>query len=177
MDTTSEFILGELLGLLGKDKPQGAPSGGEEFPKAWQLSLQGCGMRLFLGPFRGLVPSFMTTKPWQSGHQHIDFHVKRGLRSISNRELDPPHERESVIKMTMRQTNNEVQIRDQAIQTMMAAQNTLPRLLCNTIFCLSRHLEIWERLRAEVTSLGPEPLTVEEARKFKFLRNVLSECK
>ena len=49
-------------------------------------------------------------------------------------------------------------------------------LLPNTLFCLSRQPDIWDRLRAEVACVRPDALTIEEARKFQLLRNVPNEC-
>ena len=59
---------------------------------------------------------------------------------------------------------------------MMGAQDTLPMLLCNTLFCLSRSPGVWNRLRAEVGAVSSDALAIEEARKYKLLRNILSEC-
>ena len=87
---------------------------------------------------------------------------------------DHPKDRHSVINTLASQTSDRIEIRNQAIQPMTGAQDTLPMLLSNTLFCLSRHSAIWDRLRAEVACVGPGALTIEEARKFQLLRNILN---
>lgn len=59
---------------------------------------------------------------------------------------------------------------------MTGAQDTLPMLLSNTLFCLSRQPGIWDHLPAEVACVGPDALTIEEARMFQLLRNIPNEC-
>lgn len=59
---------------------------------------------------------------------------------------------------------------------MTGAQDTLPMLLSYTLSCLSRQPDIWDRLRAEVACVGPDALTIEEARTFQLLRNIPNEC-
>lgn len=48
---------------------------------------------------------------------------------------------------------------------MTGAQNTLPMLLSNTLFCLSRQPDIGDRLRAEVACVGPDALTIGRGKK------------
>jgi len=49
---------------------------------------------------------------------------------------------------------NRIEIRNQIIQEMMAAQNTTAVLISNTFFLLSRSPAIWERLRDETASVS-----------------------
>ena len=170
-------MLGESLGLLQKRDPKGIPVSGETFLKAWQLSLLGCGMRMFFGPFRALIPKSMTTNQWQIAHKYFDYYVDKALVAKDQEKQDSLGDRHNVIDATLHLTKDRLELRNQAIQAMMGAQDTLPMLLCNTLFCLSRNPSVWERLQAEVASVGPDALTIEEARKFKLLRNILSECR
>ena len=176
VENASQFVLGESLGLLSEDEPKDIPVSGEAFSKAFQLSLMGCGLRMFLGLFRILVPRSITTQQWQIVHKFFDFYVDKALLRMTNEEPDPLQKRPSVLNTLVHQTTDRHEIRNQAIHAMVAAQDTTPTLLSNTLFCLSRSPDVWDRLRAEVASVGANTLTIEEATNFELLRNILNEC-
>ena len=133
-------------------------------------------MRMFFGPFKFLIPQSMTTKPWQTVHQVFDYFTEKTLRATRQQEDELPGGQLSVMETLTLQTRDKLEIRNQALHAMMGAQDTVPMLVSNTLFCLSRNSEIWGRLRAEVASVTPDTLTIEEARKSKLLRHILSEC-
>lgn len=62
---------------------------------------------------------------------------------------------------------------------MMAAQDTISVLISNTLFLLSRHPAIYERLREEALSIDLDVslLLFDNLKEFKFLSNVSKECK
>ena len=115
---------------------------------------------MFLGHFRVLIPRSMTTKQWQVVHRFFDFYVDNALLGTKDKKQDHLKDRHTVINMLVHQTSDRLEIRNQAIQAMKGAQDTLPMLLSNTLFCLSRHPDIWGRLRAEVACVGPEAYKV-----------------
>ena len=119
----------------------------------------------------------MTTKPWQIVHEVFDSYVDEALVSQKKGKEHRLKDHQNVVETLVQQTDDRIEIRNQAIHAMLGAQNTLPVLLSNTLFCLSRHPDIWYRLRAEVASVGSDPLSIEETKHFRLLRNVLNECK
>ena len=152
------------------------PLDAESFPRVFQQSLLGCGLRMLLGPLRFLVPSSLTTKPWRAIHEFFDFYIENALlaKSIPDpKAIIRPH---NVMDMLAQETNDRREIRNQAIQAMIAAQDTLPTLLCNTLFCLSRSPDVWARLVEEVKHVKIVPLSIEEATRLPLLRNILREC-
>ena len=134
-------------------------------------------MRMFLGPFRFLIPKSKTVEPWRIVHQLYDFYTQKTMAETTQVEGKPLKGQSSVLETLAVQTRDKLEVRDNALHAMMGAQDTLPMLLCNTLFCLSRHPEVWARLREEVSSASPDPLTIDEVRKYKLLRNILSECR
>ena len=121
-----------------------------------------------------LVPRSATVEHWQVVHKVIDFYVDQALRdAIENPEQD----RRNLMDGLVHQTSERHEIRNQIIQSMMTAQDTIASLVSNTVFLLSRSPDIWERLQDEAASAGSNPLTLEDTRKFNLLRNVLNECK
>ncbi|KAL9619343.1 MAG: hypothetical protein Q9160_006023 [Pyrenula sp. 1 TL-2023] len=172
VDSATQFIIGKPLGLLTGDEPTDVPVTGEAFLKAFQLSLRGCGIRMFLGPFRSLVPKSATVEHWKIVHKFVDFFVGKALQHT---EEKVPQEHRSLLNGLIGQTNDKIELRNQTIQGLMAAQDTTALLVGNTMLLLSRNPNIWTRLRAEVASAGPTPLTLEDTKKYKLLRNVLHE--
>lgn len=177
VDSATRFVLGESLGLLSKDEPKGIPISGEDFLKAFMASLRGCGLGMFLGSFRILIPRSMTTQQWQIVHKVFDYYVDKALLGRTNGGQDLPKDRQCMIDTLVHQTGDRLEIRNQSIQAMIGAQDTLPMLLSNTLLCLSRNPTVWDRLRDDVALIGSEALTIEEARKPQLLRNILNECK
>lgn len=102
-----------------------------------------------------------------------------------NNEQKHPHtqvgglNQKTLLRGLVKETDNRIQIRDNALQAMMAVQDTTPILLSNTMFLLSRNLEIYERLRDEVQSmdLEPSPHLYDKLRDSRFLHNIINECK
>ncbi|KAL9113577.1 MAG: hypothetical protein Q9227_002315 [Pyrenula ochraceoflavens] len=172
VDSATQFIIGQPLGMMAGDEPPDAPVKGKAFLKAFRLSLRGCGIRMYLGPFRVFLPRSATADHWKVVHQFIDFFVENALGDTKD---DTSGERHSLMDGLISQTNDKIEIRNQVIQGMMAAQDTSASLLSNTVFLLSRNPGIWARLRAEVVFAGPAPLTLEDTKKSKLLRNILHE--
>ena len=177
MDTSARFVVGESLGLLHKDEPKDLPVSGEAFLKAFRKSILACGLSMKLGPFRILMPRSLTTKHWRIVHQFFDSFVDRALKAVANGEPDPLKQRHTVINAAAQQTTDRVEVRNQGIQIMLAALDTVPVLVCNTLFCLSRNPDIWDRLRVEVATVRPDTLTIDETRKLKLPYNILYECR
>lgn len=144
------------------------------FLKAWQLSLRSCSIRNSLGLLRFLTSKSASTEQWQKIHDLIDFHITQRL----DERLAKPDERQpSLLDHLIDQTRDTLEIRNQIIQGMMAAQDTTSILISNTIFLLSRHPVIWRRLREEQASVDLEFFNSESAKRPGLLLNVLHECK
>ena len=167
-------MLGHPLGMLNSDVLAESPVDGKSFLRAWQLSLRACSIRTALGIFRFIISKHESVDQWQIVHQLIEFHIDRALQG-EDRRAENRHR--SLLEHLIQQTNDKVEIRNQIIQGMMAAQDTTSILISNTIFLLSRDPTIWERLRAEVASISSDALIGENLRNFKLLHNVLYECK
>ncbi|KAI9705363.1 MAG: hypothetical protein M1820_005193 [Bogoriella megaspora] len=172
VDTASLFIFGQSLGVLTGSKHADLPYNGKAFSKAFMLSLKSCGMRNVLGILSVFLPKSATSDQWQIVHNFVDSLIDRGQRpsGMETREAS-----RSLLNQLLKQMEDKVGIRNQAIQGMMASQDTTAMLVSNTLFLLSRHPDVWQRLKSEVAAVTSNALTVEETRKFKLLRNVLNE--
>lgn len=185
MDTSTRFLLGQSLSALAGDEQAHSPIDGKTFLQAFQLSLRSCGIRIALGPFRCLMSKSTSVMQWQIVHEFIDFYVDRALQHVKSQvstkreqsfDQTTNHHHRSLLDGVAEQTDDRVHIRNQIIQGMTAAQDTTAVLISNTIFLLSRSPAIWERLQAETASVGSQPLTLEDTKSFRLLRNILYEC-
>ena len=167
------FIVGKDLGILSGVDPEGVPVDGRSFLDAFQLSLGACGIRMFLGIFRVLLPPSVTTRNWQVVHKVVDYHVNRVLNGAQT----PKEDSNSLLGELAHQTGDRMELRNHAIHGMMASQDTTAMLVSNTLFLLSRNPIIWDRLRSEVCSDSSAVLRLEDIKRFKLLHNILNEGK
>lgn len=166
--------------MLASGEASDSPVDGKAFLKAFQLSLRSMGIRLYLGPLRFMLPKSAGTLHWQVVHEFIDFYVDRALQTIKSEAKDSSHNvqarHRSLLDVLAEQTPDRIEIRNQIIQGMMAAQDTTAILISNSLFLLARNPAVWERLRNETTRAGSKTLTPEDIKGFNLLRNILHEC-
>ena len=165
--------MGYPLGALNNDTLADIPVDGKAFLRAWQLSLRSCSMRNMMGLSRFLMSKSDSVDQWRIVHQLIDFHINEALGTKSRNAADNHN---SLLYHLLQQTDDKIDIRNQIMQVMMASQDTTSVLISNTVFLLSRHLNVWNRLRDEVGSTNPNNLTSEGIKKFRLLRHMLYEC-
>lgn len=167
------------------------------FLRAFQTVLKGLEVRIVLGRLRVLLPQREWASSCRITHRYIDYYINKAALLHNRRRQDefPNAEAESqngssadesiatkprsrsLLQGLMEQTDDRIEIRNQIIQAMMAAQDTTSVLLSNTIFLLSRHLSVWTRLRSEILSLDcATSLTLPVLNSLSFLRKVLQEC-
>ena len=173
-DTSTQFLLGHPLGMLNVNASSNDPVDGKSFLRAWQLSLRSCSIRNSLGILRFMMSKSETVHQWQIVHRLIEFHIDRALGNI---DFNDENNHRSLLENLLEQTRDKVEIRNQIIQGMMAAQDTTSVLISNAIFLLSRNPNVWERLRAEVASVNSALMTAEDTTKFRFIHHILHECK
>lgn len=170
------------------------------FLRAFQTVLKGLEIRIVLGRLRVLLPQ----REWKSScritHRYLDYYINKAasLHNYRQKDQSPPkvevkhqinslsavdddigakQRPRSLLQGLMEQTDDKIEIRNQIIQAMMAAQDTTSVLLSNTIFLLSRHPSVWTRLRSDILSLDSTvPLTLSMLNSLSFLRKVLHEC-
>ncbi|KAF2234769.1 cytochrome P450 [Viridothelium virens] len=172
VDTSATFLLGEPLGVLGNTTASGAPLDGLSFHKHFMLSLRAIGIRLKSRWLRFIGPQKESVIHWQLVHEYIDFFVNRSIKMTSDDHKVPPT---SLVQALAQQTNDRKFMRTQTIQGMIAAADTTPLLISNTVFLLARHPEVFARLRSEVANITSKPMSLEDTKQSSFLRNILRE--
>lgn len=173
MDSATEFLLGESTESLTKRSTEGFS---ESFTRGQNyiahMSRWGWWARLF-----------PANKEWKHDqklvHDFVDYYVEKGLAKRSQLLTEKSNADKSgryvFIDELVRQTTDKVQIRSELLNILLAGRDTTASLLTNLWFVLAKRSDIWEKLQAEIATLGGEIPTYEELRNLKYLRALMNE--
>lgn len=158
----------------------------EAFLKAFEHPMLGSGVQIALGPFKFLY-QFMDPK-WREScrtiHLFTDRYVKRALdnrrrsgsKTLSDVESIAPYRQPYCLLFGIaEQTEDQLKLRNEILQAMMAAQETTAALISNVFFLLSRNQPVYQRLREEIFTLSETDLSQEKLQNMPYLSNVLKE--
>ncbi|KAM0129663.1 hypothetical protein ACHAP3_007692 [Botrytis cinerea] len=141
----------------------------------------GMGFSFMIGSFKFPVPKSLTTVAHKQAYDYIDVFVNKALgttREETTMKTNPhlPMQK-SLLEGLAKQTDDRIEIRQNIIQGMMAAQGTTYVLISNTLFLLSRNPELYQRLRDEVEYLDLEASSqlFGSLRDHVFLQNIPRE--
>ena len=146
----------------------------------------GSGFRIALGRFKFLWRSSKWLKSCRITHRFAESYVDKAVEYRKNlasgegstgsgKDRDRKHK--TLLYAMAEQTEDRMVLRNEILQALMAAQETTAVLISNVLFLLSRHPNVWEKLREEVASLENEELNMDLLLSLKYLRNVLDESK
>lgn len=180
LDATTLFLFGESIGSLSGKNPIHA----QGFLEAFETGFSGAGLRIALGPFKVLISNSKWLEACKTTHRFADYYIEKAIQYRHEHLAGPEsplkdgHTRSRILLYNMaEQTDDRIDLRNQIIQALMAAQGTTANLLSNVFFLLARQPEVWQKLRMEVESLKQAKLNFEQLAKMKYLRNVLYESK
>ncbi|RDA84666.1 hypothetical protein CP532_3523 [Ophiocordyceps camponoti-leonardi (nom. inval.)] len=83
--------------------------------------------------------------------------------------------RYSLVEELARESNDAERIRSQLIHVLFASRETTGSLLTNMWFFLARRPDVWQKLQAEVASLGGQQPSHKQVEGLKYLRAVIDE--
>lgn len=175
LDFTTEFLFGESCESL-------TPSPNKEvmrFLGAFHYGQAGIGKRTQL-PYLSI---FTTDKKFREAvkiaRDFVDTYVERAaLRSASVKEPSPkPRKKYVLVDELIRTHSDRTDIRNQLLNTFLAAHDTTAVLITNVFFNLARHPSVYAQLRAEILPLGPSALLDADTLKARlpYLHTVVTE--
>ncbi|KAF7902617.1 hypothetical protein EAF00_002520 [Botryotinia globosa] len=178
----SLFVGTSMKFILGVTPRPGADGRSDEvaaFLKAFQKSFIGMGLSFMLGPLQFLIPKSMKYEAYKEVQSYLDSLIETEISAeneASGSHFNGSNPR-SLLQGLIKETDDRIEIRDNALQGMMAVQDTTPVLLSNTLFLLSRNPKVYDRLRDEVQSLDLEESQhlYDKLRCLSFLHNVINE--
>ena len=153
--------------------------------KAVDDCMFGTGLRIAFGRFKFLLPKRRLLERCEVVHRFVDRYVDKALKyreSFLAREKEGLCEKDgnlitgrNLLYTMAEQTGDRIRLRSEAIQGMMAAQETTAVLISNVFFNLARYPGIWNRLRNEVLLLEGRRLDIDTLQNMKCLRNIINE--
>ncbi|KAI9658188.1 MAG: hypothetical protein M1831_004035 [Alyxoria varia] len=183
LDTATVFLFGDSFSALKGETSAEA----QQFLDAFDYAMFGSGMQIALGPLKKL---YRDPKWLESCHISQKFAQRYVDKAISYRQSllgrgqsEPPgdrnqeasQQRHTLLRGMAELTDNRVELRNQVLQALMAAQETTAALISNVFFLLARHPPVWQKLRLEVMSIGDRTLDTTVLQDLAYLRKLLNE--
>ncbi|KAH9885955.1 cytochrome P450 [Xylariomycetidae sp. FL2044] len=175
LDMNTLFLFGESIGMLSGTPPSHA----EGFFDAFQAGINGCGLRIALGPLNFLVPKGAWLKACAKVHRFADLYVARAIEyrskidSVENSEAKA--DQRTLLFNMAQKTDDRVLLRNQTVQALMASTETTASLISHVIRNLAANPTVCARVRAEVLALGDGPLDFDQLPRIKSLQHVITE--
>lgn len=197
MDTATEFLFGQSTDCLtrkqanteNKSSKRGERNDDQmrEFTESIQQAQDRIFLHVALGKLAVLTPN--RTFQWhvRRVHDFIDGYVHKALaeHNDSTRNHSEPHDEPSqkkkqpyiFLRALVQDTQDPKQIRDELLNILIAGRDTTASLISNVFLMLSKHPEIWSRLRDEVSFLQRQPPTFDQLQQCKLLRFTINESR
>ncbi|KAH8882506.1 cytochrome P450 [Thozetella sp. PMI_491] len=183
IDTSTEFLFGETMGILNEDEPERS----QAFLDAFHYAQKGTGRRLQLGKFAFLYRDRKYYESIKVAHAFAEYYVDKAIKyrrdhlsaeaekSETVSDGDTPGRRVVLLHDMALETDNREDLRNQILHVFLAGHESSAITIGNAMFQLCRHPEKWETLRTEVLALGTAPLTVDKVKGLKYITNVIKE--
>jgi cytochrome P450 len=175
LDTSTHFLFGESTGCLD---PNVENELSLEFAAAFDRCQSLSDKNFLLVVLDELLPEFLKLgsqfkKDVKMIHNFVDTIISR---SLSRGKVDSePSKTYVFLHELISQTTDIVKIRSELLNVLLAGRDTTASFLSNIWFELSRHPEIWARLRPEVDGLNDELPSFTQLKDMKYLKAVLNE--
>ncbi|KAI0082443.1 cytochrome P450 monooxygenase pc-2 [Panus rudis PR-1116 ss-1] len=199
LDSATEFLFGACVHSLEAELPyptalypQGAStrslSKSEDFARAFSQAQDIISNRLRIGWVWPLFELFedKTAKPMKIVNDYIDPIVKQALdkakreKAMGNGrrpDVDTVEEGETLLDHLVNQTSDFSVVHDETLNILIAGRDTTAGTLTYTIYLLSQHPDVLQRLRREIldTVGHTRRPTYDDVRTMKYLRAVINE--
>ncbi len=137
-------------------------------------------MRIALGPFKFLLRDPKWVKAYEKVHSFVDRYIDSTLESrqagfsAGQKTMSVTHSH-NLLSAMAEQTTDKIELRSEILQALIGAGETTAILVSNVFFALSRHPDVWRKLRNEVLSIGTRELDFDLLQSLHYLRKVLNE--
>ena len=197
MDSSSEYLFGRSVDSQLVDVPN-AHAGSvsleshrlreadNKFVDAFELVSKYTFTRVLLQDLYFLADSLSYRKSLSVMHNWLDNFVKQALQAKKQKiekprplEIQEDKKRLFIDKLAD-VTEDPQELRDGALDLLLAGRNTTASTLCWIVFFLARHPRVYERLRKEVVtefglSESPADINLQRLKSVKYLQWVLNE--
>lgn len=175
MDSATEFLFGESTGvLLGGD----ASVKGEMFSDAFTYAQERIGLEGRVGKVVNLFPNKRYKDSIKFIHEYVGNYVQKAVelrKANFNVEVKKEGQKYVFLEQLASIGVDKKKIQDELMNILLAGRDTTASLLSYTFYILARRPDVFEKLRAEVLSLGSERPTFEQLKSLKYLQYTLNE--
>ncbi|KAF7896194.1 hypothetical protein EAF00_006209 [Botryotinia globosa] len=176
LDTCTQLIFGHSINTLEPGKGQVDT---EKFLAAFDIVLQGIGLRVALGKFAFLQSLDRSLKMARDEvytfiDQQIDRAIERANNPSSPTNSPSPNKRLVLLDELLKTTKDLGLLRPQLLNIFLPARDQTAIAAGNIFFNLARHPEVWNRLKNEASNYDG-PLTYESLKQMKYAKAVVNE--
>jgi hypothetical protein len=180
MDASTEFLFGVSTNSLLESQELLKP-----FSEAFEEAQWGLSLRPRLGAFNYFYTSRKFVSACKVVHSYVDGFVrtcladstgdeKRVLDSSQN-DTPLPKQKYCFLQELARNVREPKELRDHALNVLIAGRDTTAGLLAITFFVLARRPDVWSKLRKSVEELRGQRPTFEQLKEMRYLQFVLKE--
>lgn len=174
MDTTTDFLFGHSANALLSTNQEA-----KHFSEAFAIAMKRTVLRGAFGALMDVIPDKQLRDSCATVHRYVDKLVGEALACMpSPSELEFEPGRYVYLHEMSKSTKDPRELRDHAMQILLAGRDTTASLLAFVFMLLAQHQKIWELLRREVSNeLRGELPTAESLKGLKYLHWVINEGK
>ncbi|KAH0162660.1 cytochrome P450, partial [Aureobasidium melanogenum] len=174
LDSATEFLFGQSVGAQGA----GHDSEADRFQRAFDFAQHQMPDRNRLGVMNLFIPNAKFNAACKVVHAWADRYVEQWLRDRGCQKSQKPpggNSKYVCLEQIADQVRDPRRLRDEMLNVLLAGRDTTAGLLSNAFHVLSRHPDVWKKLRAEIDTLGGRLPTYEDLKSLKYLKCVLNE--
>ncbi|KAE8454401.1 hypothetical protein EG329_000023 [Mollisiaceae sp. DMI_Dod_QoI] len=176
MDSATEFLFGHSTSVLLDGETSAR---GEKFSDAFAYATEIIGLESRVGKLANLLPNKRYTESINFVHEYVGDYVQKAVelsKANFNAEKKAEEGQKYVFLEELARTGvDKKKIQDELLNILLAGRDTTASLLSYTFYILARRPDVFEKLRAEVMTLGSGRPTFEQIKSLKYLQYTLNE--
>ena len=162
--------------MLGEGE---ASTRGIQFGDAFQYVTGKAGTIARLGMLARIKPDPEYTKGIKYVHEYVQNYVRKTVEQnkkyAAHGEKAEPGARYVFLESLAKENYSEKKIQDELLNILLAGRDTTASLLAHLWYILARRPDVFNKLRAEVLSLGNKAPSFEQVKEMKYLQYCLNE--
>lgn len=170
LDFTTEFLFGESVECLTSTPNKDAML----FLEAFHYCQAGIGKRTQLPCWTIFACDRKFSQASKIIRSFVDGYVDQAILRCDSQSTETG-QKYILADELVKQTKNKDDIRNQLLNTFLAAHDTTAVLMTNVFFHLARDPVVYRKLRHEVLQIEPKETTFDELKGLPYLRNVITE--
>ncbi|KAF8862692.1 putative cytochrome P450 [Acephala macrosclerotiorum] len=176
MDSATEFLFGTSTDVLLNDE---ASARGERFSDAFSYTTERIGLEARVGKLAVMLPNKRYDDSIKFVHEYVGNYVQKAV-DLRNAPFGAEKKAEEGQKYVFLEELSKTgmvkkKIQDELLNILLAGRDTTASLLSYTFYILARRPDVFEKLRAEVMTLGLERPNFEQIKSLKYLQYTLNE--